>query len=269
MFLTKLPKVIVLTLLATFASCAQAHSQPAWGYGIDDGPEKWGKLSPRYAMCATGKSQSPINITDVIQRKSALAVHYDPAALVIEVDGNTALNIHGQQTITNTGHGVQVNFNKREEAIAFLSKRYQLVQFHFHTPSENLVNGQSYPMEIHFVHQSANGGVAVIAVFVEEGKKSQTLQKIIDKIPAAERIPQEIPDEEINPSYLIPADQSYYHYKGSLTTPPCSEGLEWLVMKDPITATAEQIAKIKEISHGDNARPVQALDRREIFYTGE
>jgi carbonic anhydrase len=249
--------------IQAYADEADAH----WTYTGKTGVDYWGKLDPSFSLCATGKTQSPINIQHPQPGKNTLALQYDPEALIIEVDGPTDLFIHGKETITNTGHGVQLNFDA-QEGMTFADKKYHLVQFHFHTPAENVMDNKTYPMEIHFVHQSDNGDLAVIAVFVTKGAENPAIEEIIKNIPSTEKIPVTVKGERINPIDLMPQDKNYYQFAGSLTTPPCTEGLDWLVLKGTISASAQQIAKLKAASHGENARPIQPLNKRKIFYTG-
>ncbi len=241
-----------------------------WGYTGQTGPDHWAQLNPHFSVCSIGKLQSPINIAPKITDKtSKLDIHYMPATMIIVDDGYTNLLIGKEQTIINDGHAIQLNFpeSNTSEEILFNQDKYQLVQFHMHTPSENTLNGKSFPMEIHFVHQGKNGTLAVIGVFVKLGEENPTLQKIITNLPKEAHKPMQISGEEVSPLNLLPTDQKHYDFNGSLTTPPCAEGVQWIVMQNPITASAEQIAKLKAATHGANARPVQSRNKREIFYS--
>ncbi len=268
-----MPRITVIKIIAAaFISCASlyayaADGDAAWTYTGKTGVDYWGKLNANFKLCATGKTQSPINIQNAQPGKSTLSLQYDPEALIIEVDGPTDLFIHGKETITNTGHGVQLNFDA-QESMTFANKKYHLVQFHFHTPAENILDNKTYPMEIHFVHQNDDGDLAVIGVFVTKGTANPAIAEIIKNIPNTEKIPVTIKGERINPIDLMPQDKNYYQFAGSLTTPPCTEGLDWLMMKGTISASADQIAKLKAASHGANARPIQPLNKRKIVYTG-
>lgn len=241
-----------------------------WGYEGRTNPNKWGQLSPAFRLCAKGKSQSPINISNPLSDdKNSLAIHYQSDPLNIVDNGDTELLIGKTQTLINEGHGVQVNFPAQyeKELITYNGADYQLIQFHMHTPSENKLNGKSFPLEIHFVHQGENGSIAVIGVFVKIGEENAELKKIIANIPKHQGVAVSVKGEKINPAKLMPASKKYYTFAGSLTTPPCSEGLQWIVMKDAITATPEQIAAIKAAAHGANARPIQPLNKRKVYYT--
>ncbi|OGT61708.1 MAG: hypothetical protein A3E85_01935 [Gammaproteobacteria bacterium RIFCSPHIGHO2_12_FULL_45_12] len=243
-----------------------------WGYKGDIVPERWGKLTPAFALCATGKMQSPIDITQKIQIvPHGLSWQYQSAPMIIMDNGDTPLNLDGHQMIINEGHGVQLNFKDSppREMITFLGNPYRLVEFHFHSPSENRWHGQSFPMEMHFVHQGKAGKVAVIGVFVKAGEANPAIQQIVENLPKVEGRPFTIKGKRINPADLMPHGKAYYHFKGSLTTPPCSEGLQWVVMADAITASPAQIALLRKAMGGDNARAVQPLNHRQISFSAE
>jgi carbonic anhydrase len=263
--------ICVLLGIAISTAYGAGDSTTNWSYSGATGPDHWGELAPEFALCSTGKSQSPIDITSTVPEKQSLALHYYPSTMIIMLDGPTHLEILGKQTITNTGHSVQLNFPAKnpQEMLNYAGKHYHLIQFHFHTPSETKLNGKTYPMEIHFVHQGDDGAVAVLAVLVDKGATNPTLQSILDNVPKTEKIPQDIKGKRINPVNLVPDDKTFYHFVGSLTTPPCSEGLEWVVLKNTIAASPQQIEKFNATSHGDNVRPVQSLNDRKVFYEGQ
>lgn len=240
-----------------------------WSYKGNDGPERWGTLSPQFAACANGRLQSPINIpTDTKTALSTLKINYRPAPLVIVEEGTTDLMIGSQPTVVKEEH-VQVNFprDRTTETIDLNGKKYRLLQFHLHTPSENQWHGRSFPMEIHFVHQGEDGKLAVIGVFVKAGKENPTLQKIIDHLPHEDEKPIEVKGVNINPTDLLPTKYSHYSFLGSLTTPPCSETVQWFVMSEPITASPLQINKLRKVVEGNNARPVQPLNDRSVTFS--
>lgn len=239
-----------------------------WGYEGQTGPNHWAKLNPHFAVCSVGKSQSPINISPKItDQTTKLEINYNPATLDIVKDGTTSLMIGKEHTIINDGHSIQLNFSpdRVAEVIKFNQEEYKLIQFHFHTPSENKLNGKSFPLEIHFVHQGKNGTLAVIGVFVKEGEENPALQKIINNLPSEKHEPLQIQGESLSPAELLPTNLSHYDFMGSLTTPPCAEGVQWVVMQNPITASKSQIAAIKAATQGNNARPVQPRNKREVF----
>jgi carbonic anhydrase len=260
------------TGIVAYAEVNDSGIKIKWGYKGNIGPERWGQLDPRFALCAAGLAQSPVNITKkVTASPHSLTLAYTPAPLDIINDGPTEVQIGDMKTIIYDGHGIEVNFpsllSSLKETITFDGKTYRLVQFHIHTPSENEWHGQLFPLEIHFVHQGENGQLAVIAVFAKGGKANPELQKIIDNLPQDKAIEHEIAGQSINPIALMPAKKDYYSLMGSLTTPPCSEGVKWIVMTDPITISPAQIIKLKRAVGGANARPVQKLNKRVVNYS--
>lgn len=257
----------------SFAALNDSAIQTKWGYLGNIGPERWAQLSPAFALCASGKMQSPVNIMKKVKiGDHKLIVHYEDAPLILIDDGSTTLNIDNNQTIIDDGHGIQVNFHpdtQLKETIELAGKTYKLIQFHFHSPSENQLHGRGSPLEIHFVHQSDDGKVAVIGVFVHAGEANPVLQTIINNLPKEERKEFLIADTRINPLNLMPVKKNYYGFMGSLTTPPCNEGIQWLLMDDAITASPAQIQQIRNAAGGANARPVQPLNQRAITFSME
>jgi len=231
------------------ASVAQeAKPAPHWGYSGYEGPAEWGSLKPEYQACKQGKEQSPINIKDA--KKQALpAIHFDykPAPL----------------TVVNNGQTIQVNYPPGS-VITVADKKYELKQFHFHHPSEEEVNGKPYDMVVHLVHADTEGELAVVAVLLKSGKANATLQKIWENMPKQEGAPREVPGVEINVAALLPSSSGYYTFPGSLTTPPCSEGVTWFVLKMPGEISADQLDAFSKI-YPLNARPVQATNGRTIL----
>lgn len=249
---------------------ASAADAPHFEYSGDIGPANWAKLSPAYAACASGKSQSPVNIASTHDAKlPELDVKYSTLAL----------------TFSNNGHAVQANYSAGStladqyhhrapykshvmyapgSTIGHLGATFELKQFHFHSPSEHQVNGKNMPAEVHFVHADKAGNLAVIAVFVEGGPANPTVSQLWQKLPGKEGETNNL-DKPISAADLLPAKSGYDYYQGSLTTPPCSEGVRWLVMKEPITMSADQIAALKKAIDFDNNRPVQPLNGRVIF----
>lgn len=242
-----------------------------WGYSGYRGPNHWSQLNTDFALCETGKHQSPINIKNKIKLSThSLTINYKAAPMVIMDNGTTDLIIGEEQTIINDGHGLQLNFSQKDnEIVNFNQHAFRLVQFHIHTPAENKLGGKLYPLEIHFVHQGEKGNVLVIGVLAQLGEENPVLEKIIANLPKQEGEKQAIIGERINPLDLIPSNHNYYYFMGSLTTPPCSEGVKWIVMQQPISATQKQISAIKAAADGSNARPVQPLNKREVFLQKE
>lgn len=164
--------------------------------------------------------------------------------------------------VVDTGHGIQVNV-ANAGGFVMGDHRYDLLQFHFHTPAEHLLQGRRFPLEAHFVHRRDDGMLGVIGVFVQEGAPNPILQPVLDELAgrtgAAARL---------DISGLLPRERTYYRYAGSLTTPPCSEAVDWVVMEQPITASRDQIATLVRY-YADNARPVQPLYRRFILRSAD
>lgn len=225
------------------ATLAVANENAHWGYSYDNGPSKWAKMSEKFRTCGAGKHQSPINIEGKTGSDS-IDVAFSYKA--------------GPATVTNNGHTIQVNVAKGN-SVKIDGKPYDLVQFHFHTPSENTFNGLYFPMETHLVHKNAKGELAVVAVMIKVGSSS-----IIDTLPAPTKAGRTVKaSEEVNPAAILPADQKHYAFTGSLTTPPCSEGVTWVVMQEPIHASNETIARMHAILGGNN-RPTNPLNGRKI-----
>ncbi|MBA3661661.1 MAG: carbonic anhydrase family protein [Gammaproteobacteria bacterium] len=242
-----------------------------WGYKGNIGPSRWAELDPQFALCGKGKQQSPINIIEKNSAaKSDLQINYTSAPLDIGINDTTKLQIGKISTLFQDGHGIEVNFPADLiENIVINNETYQLIEFHIHTPSENTWHGQSFPAEIHFVHQGPNGKVAVLGVFAKGGEESEEMQIVVDNIPHDQGQSHLIPGKSINPADLLPANKRHYRFQGSLTTPPCSEGLQWFVFAEPITISPAQIARLRHAVGGSNARPVQPLNGRSIYSIAE
>lgn len=255
-----------------YADVNDAGVKIKWDYKGNIGPARWSHLDHAFALCVTGKEQSPIDLPKTsASSPSQLSLNYSPAVMVIENDGPTDLFFGDTKTIVNTGHTIQLNYhNKNEyEAITFANETYRLVQLHFHTPSEHQLHGDSFPLEIHFVHQSDHGKVLVIAVFVERGEKNETLQRIINHLPNDMNQEHVIAAEKISPAALLPQVKDYYSYVGSLTVPPCTQGVQWLIMREPIKALPGQIMQMRRAVGYGSARPVQPLNERIVSYSVE
>ena len=229
----------------TLTAAAVGSFASGWGYEGKEGPEYWGNLSPDDVMCKIGKNQSPINLTDMVKGKlPRLKLDY------------TA----GGTEVINNGHTVQVNYAPGSTLVVD-GDSYQLKQFHFHTPSENHINGNAYDLEAHFVHADKDGNLAVLAVMFKVGKENKALNAIWDDMPEhkGDKVEQQ---DAIDASSLLPRKLAYYRFNGSLTTPPCSEGVVWLVLKDVQQVSAEQVAKFAGVLHHPNNRPIQNTNAR-------
>ncbi len=228
-----------------FASTA-AHA-PHWGYEGVGGPDHWADISPEFIACRIGKVQSPVDLGG-----------FDPGhAVPVVADYHP-----GSLSILHNGHTVQANFAPGS-MLTSGGQGYALAQVHFHTPSEEAFNGKHYPMVAHFVHKDASGKLAVLGVMFEEGAPNAELTKLIAHAPKTETPAHEIAGVQFNPSALLPHDLKVYRFAGSLTTPPCSEGVNWHVAVQPVTASKEQIAALHVIM-GNNARPIQPLNGRQL-----
>ncbi len=237
-------------LLASPLLFAGENEAPHWSYSGEEGPEHWGDISEQYRMCSEGRNQSPIDLVADLDA--------DLPELVFDYKGSPLREI-------NNGHTIQQNAEPGSFlTITDLNKRYELKQFHFHSPSEHQINGRSYAMELHFVHANDDGALAVVGVMIDEGKEHPVLSKLWAWMPehAGETSEQAIGIEETD---LLPPTRDYFSYNGSLTTPPCSEGVVWMVLKNPIEASAEQIARFKERMGSATNRPVQPHNARMIL----
>lgn len=243
-----LSSLVIAALL--ISSAARAQWKTHWTYEGATGTDHWGDLDPAYAPCKLGKEQSPIDIQT--------AEKADLPALQFEYKSEPL------KYLINNGYTIRVNYHDAPgtgSALIVDGKRYQLTQFHFHHPSEEYVHGKPYEMEAHFMHQAADGKVAGVVVFLKAGAANPTVQQLWDHMPKAESKELEIAGVEVNPSALLPRDGSYYVYTGSVTAPPCTEGVDWFVLKTPVEISSAQIAAFAELYPHD-VRPLQPLNRR-------
>jgi len=239
--------ILTAVTLLSGAALANEHGTSHWGYTGHNSPESWGHLSKKYHQCSDGLNQSPINITHSIS---------DPDHAPLNLDYKK-----GSKEVVNNGHTIQVNVESGDTLVVD-GKTFELKQFHFHSPSENHINGKTYPLEAHFVHLDKDGNIAVVAVMFVEGAENKDLAKIWKVMPKKEgKVPLKVKDIAAN---LIPAKQHYYRFNGSLTTPPCTEGVRWFVIEKPLTISKEQIAEFQHVMHHPNNRPIQPLDARII-----
>ncbi len=239
--------VTILTGLMISGSTL-ASDKPHWGYTGAEGPQHWGALSQDYGVCASGHNQSPINLTGMI-------------------DGNLPeMQVSYRQLageIINNGHSIQVNAQPGN-AITLDGHSYALKQFHFHSPSENTIEGESFPLEAHFVHADAEGNLAVVAVMYRSGAANAELAKAWAQMPLQAGDKTAL-NQPVNPGTLLPGNHDYYRFNGSLTTPPCTEGVAWFVIKQIDTASPEQIEQFAHAMHHDNNRPVQPVYARVVI----
>lgn len=226
---------------------AEGHGKDAhWGYAGEGSPDKWGHMKSEFATCSVGKEQSPIDIGDASKGD------------LVKID--FSYKASGAKVLNN-GHTIQVNLDAGN-TIKIGSQTYNLLQYHFHSPSENTIKKKPYDMEVHLVHKNDKGELAVVGVMLQGGGSNKALEPVWSSI-SKEANKEVALTAQFNPADLLPAKQSFYHFKGSLTTPPCSEGVNWFVMKEAINVSAEQV-KAFVATVGSNARPVQALNTRKV-----
>ncbi len=239
---------MVLLLALVVAARAADEDEAAWGYFGATGPQHWGGLSEAFLACREGKYQSPIDVVDAID--AALAT------LQFSYGGSTT-------AISNSGHTIQVDVGPGN-TLEVGGQRFDLVQFHMHSPSEHHIEGESFPLEVHFVHRDEHGQLAVVAVMFRLGAENPALVLLGASAPSevGQTRPFAAPLAEL---VLLPEERSYYRYSGSLTTPPCTEGVIWLVLKEPRTTSKQRVTRFVELI-GENARPLQPLTGRSILH---
>ena len=245
--------LMALASIALLSACQTISSEnetkavaekPHWEYSGEHGPNHWGDITDEFSTCTTGKLQSPFNISaDIRAILPRLGLNYQPVPM----------------KVINNGHTIQADQTGGGQLVVD-GKSYDLLQFHFHAGSEYSIDGKSYPLELHLVHASKSGDLAVVGVMIEQGRANSELANIWAHMPASkgETV---VDGKSINVNNLLPANKKYYRFMGSLTTPPCSEGVNWHMLSQPITASAAQIAAFKAI-YPMNARPLQDENSR-------
>lgn len=220
-----------------------------WGYAGDIGPEHWAELKPEFRQCGIGTRQSPIDIRDSIKVDlTPIGFSYKPSGF----------------SVIDTGRTLQVNMAAGNQ-LEVMGKRYALQQFHFHRPAEERINGRSFEMSAHLEHKDAEGKLAILTVLFEQGPddaKQSVVQKVWANVPLEKHEALTGPGQ-LDLTELLPADKAYYTYMGSMTTPPCSEGVLWLVMRQPVVLSAAQLNVFARL-YPMNSRPVQAGSGRLI-----
>jgi len=238
----------VAAVLVLTAGNSAASGGGDWGYTGEGAPEHWGSLNPAYALCDKGANQSPIDLTGLIESELE-PISFNYTGLVTEVVHN--------------GHAVQADYTAGS-TMTVNGKTFSLKQFYFHTPGENLINGEQFPMEAHFVHADTDGNLAVIAVMYNIGEENAELKKIWQQMPA-EAGKKTGMASQVRADHLMPENKEYYRFNGSLTTPPCTEGVLWLVMKNPVAVSEAQVKQLAEALGHPNNRPVQPLNARPVL----
>jgi carbonic anhydrase len=241
----KLKRVLLIApFLCTVTALACAQE---WGYSGEEGPENWASIDEKFAMCGLGLNQSPIDLSNFVEADlQALDIDYQAGAV----------------DIVNNGHTVQIDYAPGS-TLTVHGHSFELKQFHFHSPSENTVDDRQFPMEGHLVHADEEGNLAVLAVLFHEGAPNPLLAKLWENMPSAgEKVT--LP-AGLNVTELLANGMDYYRFNGSLTTPPCSEGVWWLVMKQTGNASSEQIAQFSDTIGFANNRPRQTVNARPIL----
>ncbi|MDD2881976.1 MAG: carbonic anhydrase family protein [Rhodoferax sp.] len=249
-------KAAALTGHEAPAAGADAHGGDAhggdvhWAYDGENGPQNWGKLKPDFNVCAIGKRQSPINI----EESATLQGPAEPLQFNYTASSGS---------VVNNGHTIQVDLYG-DNTLTVRGSVYKLVQFHFHTPSEEQVNFRNFAMVAHLVHKNNEGQLAVVAVLLDPGVANTLINKVWTYMPLDTSDRVRLPGGIIDMNELLPKDQRYYQFIGSLTTPPCTEGVLWMVMKQPTQLSREQIRLFQQLFPSNNARPVQPVNGRAV-----
>lgn len=231
-------------------AAAPAHASAHWTYAGAEGPEHWGELDPAFSLCKSGQHQTPIDLHGAAQKDPTigpLAFAYAPTPL----------------RILNNGHTVQVEVTSASTLRA-IGQTWRLLQFHAHAPSEHTVDGESFALEVHFVHKNDEGRLAVVGVLFAEGAESKALAPYFAYAPHDVAPAADVPGTQIDLGALFPKKSPYFHYVGSLTTPPCSEGVEWFVLAEPQQIGKAQLAAFAGAEHGPTNRPVQPDKGRDV-----
>jgi carbonic anhydrase len=243
---------LLAAALTAFTPSTWADEHPAhWSYSGATGPAHWASEDPAFATCGTGQRQSPIDIrTTVVKELPAIQFSYKPMPL----------------TVTDTGHSFQVNAPAGSGGITVGGDHYDLVQFHFHRPSEERIRGRAQALVAHLVHKNADGKLAVVAVLIRPGDANAFLKPVFDNFPPKGKPEASVTGATLNLSDFLPQQQGYFTFEGSLTTPPCSEQVRWFVLKTPVSASATQVQQFAA-RYPNNARPVQPVNDRTVAET--
>lgn len=221
---------------------------PVWSYAGETGPERWAELAPEFAACR-GERQSPVDLRDARRLTySPLQFRYRSSTLSLVNDGRSLRALYRPGSYLSVG-----------------GRDYQLEEFHFHLPGEHRINGAGADMELQLVHRDPQGQLAIVAVPMKAGRRvNTTLSRIWDHMPAAGGTSFYDRQSGINPLFLLPTNRSYFSYPGSLTEPPCTEGVEWFVLTEPVEVDESYLHRLRQVI-GHNARPVQPLNGRPVI----
>ncbi|XP_057830108.2 alpha carbonic anhydrase 7 isoform X2 [Cryptomeria japonica] len=228
--------------------------------GDERGPEHWGELDEEWRACGNGRQQSPIALV-----KSEAVISPDL--------GELRRNYYpANATLENRGHDIMVKWATGAGSIEIEGRRYRLNQCHWHTPAEHTVNGRRYPLEMHLVHESEDKKIVVVGILYTYGRPDTFLAELIDEIASiADKEPPEVVLGMVNPKHIKIGSRKYYRYNGSLTTPPCTEGVTWNIVHKVRTVSREQVRALHMAIHDKyekNARPIQSTNERIVkLYT--
>jgi carbonic anhydrase len=240
---------VLCTFVLAVGCAAQDHlAQHTWDYGDALGPSHWGDLKPEFATCKSGHHQSPVDIRN--PKQAALPpIHFEYKSSPLHIIDN--------------GHTIMVNYSPGS-FISVGDKKYALKQFHFHRPSEEKIDGKGFDMTVHLVHADEDGKLAVVAVLLQEGEDNPLVHELWNDLPKEKEKEEVLNGVQIDVGKLLPVDRGYYTFSGSLTTPPCSEEVTWIVLKRPVTISAEEINQFSQL-YRDDARPTQPLYDRVVL----
>ncbi len=240
---------LLVVMAVICAGVAFAGGKKHWGYSGHEGPSHWGELSPEFELCGSGKNQSPIDLKGMVESDlEPIIFNYKPIPL----------------EVVNNGHTIKVAY-ENDSTIKVDGQTFTLLQFHFHSPSENLIEGKSFPMEAHLVHADDKGNLAVVAVMFDKGVGSSLINTVwahmpfkVGKVVSQSKIPVDVNE-------MLPENRDYYRFNGSLTTPPCTEGVRWYVMKEALQTSQKQLDVFHTVMQDDNNRPVQPAYARPVL----
>jgi carbonic anhydrase len=257
-------------LIAATNQHAETGHTSHWGYTGSSGPAEWHSLSKAYVLCGSGKRQSPVDIwNEVPADLYPLRFQYQSIPLLALNNGHTLQanynSVDQAETVTIGGKPYPIQSKPVHNSTLMLGDvPYKLLQFHFHAPSEHARDGRRYAMEVHLVHKSADGNLAVVGVLFERGKENPILRKLLDNVSGNINEVRLVKGVTINAADLLPANHQVFHYSGSLTTPPCSENVNWFVMKNPLEVSDAQVKQFESLI-GENARPLQPMHWRSML----
>ena len=274
MFYKKLTVATLAALGLTLGAYAddKSHGYAHWSYKGDTGPTHWGSLSEKFALCGSGKKQSPVDLTDSVKADlPPLQFNYSLSQMGLVLNDHNLYAVH-PLVLEHVKNQQKTELARDKlDLLSIGDETYQLLQFHPHTPSEEAINGERADMVVHLVHQNAKEQLAVVAVLFKQGEQANpavaklweglSQPPISTETKGHEFKAHEVP---IDANQLLPEDKNYYTLEGSLTTPPCSEGVKWVVLKQPMSISVEQLAQYNKI-FSDNARPLQPLNDRQVL----